>query len=52
MLAEDRDLYRDIEMMVDLMREGELVREVERAVGEIIAIPDPAGPSCWPPAPA
>jgi histidine ammonia-lyase len=31
----DRDLYRDIETMVRVVRSGELVAAVERAVGEI-----------------
>jgi histidine ammonia-lyase len=35
-LTEDRALYRDIAAVRGLLREGELLREVEAAVGELL----------------
>jgi histidine ammonia-lyase len=35
MLDRDRELYRDIEAMTDLVRSGDIVREVEKAVGAL-----------------
>jgi histidine ammonia-lyase len=35
-LGEDRALYRDIEAVRALLRDGELIREVEAAVGALL----------------
>jgi histidine ammonia-lyase len=34
-MAADRDLYRDIETMVAVLRSGEIIAAVEAAVGEM-----------------
>ena len=39
-LEKDRELYADIEKVVALIRSGELIENVEAAVGEINGLPD------------
>jgi hypothetical protein len=34
-MERDRDLYRDIETMVSVMRSGVIVAEVEKEIGEL-----------------
>ena len=41
-LERDRELYLDIEKVVGLIRSGEIIENVEKAVGEIDGVPDEA----------